>query len=162
MLKELDGLKHSDSPDPSAASRHTPTIGRLSRIASTFILDKLTHRPDLFRGQKADEGSIQSAVYAVKVCFLRHALQSHHSILSDTHSADLRSSFSQTNDEMVLDCCTYFQKQGYQVGLLSDDKILCSQAAVAGETELIADRKSKRLIDVQIIIIRFAVYEFYA
>lgn len=72
VLKELDGLKHSDSQtatSPSAASTHMPSIARLARSASTFILDKLTHRPDLFRGQKADEGSIQGAVQALKVRF---------------------------------------------------------------------------------------------
>jgi len=70
VLKELDGLKHFDSPPPMntpIASRHTPTIAHLSRTASTFILDKLTHRPDLFRGQKADEGGIQGAIQALKV-----------------------------------------------------------------------------------------------
>lgn len=71
MLKELDGLKNSEmqaATDPSAASRHTPSIAHLARTASTFVLDKLTHRPDLFRGQKTDEGSIQGAVQALKVC----------------------------------------------------------------------------------------------
>lgn len=45
----------------------------------------------------------------------------------------------QTNDARVLECCTYFQQQGYQVGLLSDDKILSSQATVAGNTISLLD-----------------------
>jgi hypothetical protein len=70
VLKELDGLKNEDtrpSMNGAQSSRHTPTIANLSRTASNFILDKLTHRPDVFRGQKADEGSIQGAVEALRV-----------------------------------------------------------------------------------------------
>lgn len=72
VLKELDGLKNADSRpamNGGQASRYTPTIANLSRTASNFILEKLTHRPDLFRGQKADEGSIQGAVEALKVSY---------------------------------------------------------------------------------------------
>lgn len=73
MLKELDGLKHARSSsitDTTAGSRHTPTMAQLSRTASTFVLDKLTHRPDLFRGQRPEEGGVQSVVPAsAMVCF---------------------------------------------------------------------------------------------
>lgn len=68
VLSELNGLKNADAPQHDGLySRHTPTVGSLARNASNFILDKLTHRPDLFRGQKAGEAGIQGAVQALKV-----------------------------------------------------------------------------------------------
>lgn len=91
VLRELDGLKNGHG--------NTATLARKAASALLYFLEK---RPDLFRGQRADEG-----------------------LFSQFHN-------QKTLDERIVDCCQYYQRNGYQVGLLTDDTILSVMAQANG------------------------------
>lgn len=112
VLRELDGLKRAHDSDGMQTSTHAASTASLARKASMALLSFMEKRPDLFRGQRADEG------------------------LFGQHHTD------KSSDERILDCCQYYQQQGFQVGLLTDDTILSVMAQSNGESAHLAGHRS--------------------
>lgn len=100
VLRELDGLKKSTSA-PSSSS-HGATTASLARTAASTMLSFLQNRPDLFRGQRTNEG-----------------------LYSDNYG-------EKSNDERILDCCLFYRERGSQVGILTEDVLLSNLAQSHG------------------------------
>ena len=103
VLRELDGLKNDHRHYSMPTSQHAADTASLARRASSALLTFIEKRPDLFRGQRAEEG------------------------LFGQHHTDKNS------DERILDCCQHYQQHGFQVGLLTDDTILSVMAQSSGK-----------------------------
>ncbi|CAD6589155.1 MAG: hypothetical protein CYPHOPRED_004702 [Cyphobasidiales sp. Tagirdzhanova-0007] len=107
VLRELDG--HKNVFEQVYQNGQTWTKSALARRAISFMLENLLNRPDLFRCQKSQE----------------------------THFSNIEARLHDA-DEHILDCCLYFQqKKGVQVGLLSNDRALCTRATAEGVPVLV-------------------------
>ena len=71
------------------------------------MLAFLQNRPDLFRGQRTDEG-LYSEHYGEK-----------------------------SNDERILDCCLFYRERGSQVGILTEDVLLSNLAQSHGGSDVL-------------------------